>query len=73
MPQRLMIAPGEADIGTATIGGKDYVRVVLPDTDSGDVVELTFGVEHFVTFADHLRMVADTLVKAQPPKRPPFR
>lgn len=58
----VMIGVGEVDVGTATIDGKSYVRVLVTDTDSPDRAELTFGVEHFVAFADHLRMVADELV-----------
>lgn len=60
----LMIGVGEVDIGQATIAGKRYVRVRMTDTDSPDFVDLTFGLDHFVAVADHLRMVADEIIKA---------
>lgn len=58
----LMIGVGEVEVGEAVIDGRHIIRVVITDSDGADKVDLTFGIEHFVTVADHLKMAADHFV-----------
>ena len=72
MAREFRISPqGVYDVG---IGEDDncetYAVLRLPDNRTGDVVELTFMLPAFVTFADWVRMIADELVdeaKSPPP------
>jgi len=57
-----MVAVKEADIGTAAIDGVQYVRIHCTCTDSEDIADLTFTLPAFVTFADHIGMIAEEIV-----------
>jgi len=57
-----MIAVRETEIGTALIDGVQYVRLHVTCTESDDIADLTFTLPAFVTFADHIGMVAEAIV-----------
>ena len=69
----LRISPlGEYEVGIGEDDdGATYVMIDLPDTRTGDRVELVFMLPAFVTFADWIAMIATELVDEAQHRKPP--